>query len=508
MVRSKLLTAEREVTRERTHSRHCYGPSACIKSRPRHGPWQVQHRTHRPFRCSRRLSCLQVTAPAQRAHPRPQVLPTVPYPTIPGSGSMSICTCAPPTVAPAFSSTTFPGMPPTLSLPLASVEKPQQHPQAQQQQDRATSVATTSDQIFPYNLPLALGVSIRNKDSSYQLQNSSLPYPSSPSLFSNSAAQLLPPTSKGLLRAMESGQSQTAIVAHMENTTEATAPLRCYKKIKISCLHHTVATLPSATVTINRTHTAATPRGLAMPAGALHKGDWMGGHTAEERNGDEQWKEGLNTYETLCLQVSSSSVQRCAPRTDLSKLTAAEQARWKKARARQYSALARQRQMDREQDLRDQVETLSIFQVLVKAAPDPVLLLSPDGRACILFANDQCGHLLRLGSLGMKGQSLVGRSLWEWMDAQDKAAAVAAMGVCLFCKDATRRVRYTFYSPRSPFALQPGGATQQQENQEPQYYQQLWQQQQEAIRADLTFRSSERGLVVFMRASKREEKGV
>jgi hypothetical protein len=108
----------------------------------------------------------------------------------------------------------------------------------------------------------------------------------------------------------------------------------------------------------------------------------------------------------------------------------------------------------------------------------------------------------------MKGQSLVGRSLWEWMDAQDKAAAVAAMGVCLFCKDATRRVRCTFYSPRSPFALQPGGATQQQENQEPQYYQQLWQQQQEAIRADLTFRSSERGLVVFMRASKREEKGV
>jgi hypothetical protein len=49
---------------------------------------------------------------------------------------------------------------------------------------------------------------------------------------------------------------------------------------------------------------------------------------------------------------------------------------------------------------------------------------------------------------------------------------------------------------------------QQHGNQEPQHYQQQWQQQQEAIRADLTIRSSERGLVVFMRPKKTGGKGM
>jgi hypothetical protein len=146
--------------------------------------------------------------------------------------------------------------------------------------------------------------------------------------------------------------------------------------------------------------------------------------------------------------------------------------------------------------------------VLVEAAPDAILLLSPDERARILFANDQCGHLLQLDSSKPKGQALVERSLWEWMNAQDKAAVVAAIGVCVFCKGATRRLQCTLYSPRSPFALQPRVAMQQQGHQEPQHYHQQWQRQQEAIRADLTFRSSERGLVVFMRPDKTKRDGV
>ena len=67
-------------------------------------------------------------------------------------------------------------------------------------------------------------------------------------------------------------------------------------------------------------------------------------------------------------------------------------------------------------------------------APDAILLLSPDERARILFANDQCGHLLQLDSSKPKGQALVERSLWEWMNAQDKAAVVAAIGVCVFSR--------------------------------------------------------------------------
>jgi PAS domain-containing protein len=192
---------------------------------------------------------------------------------------------------------------------------------------------------------------------------------------------------------------------------------------------------------------------------------------------------------------------------DLSKLTADEQKGLKKARARQYSASARQRQVDRERNLRDQVETSSIFQILIEAVPDAVLLLSADGRARILFVNDQSSHLLWLGSLGARGQALVGRSLWEWMDAQDKAAVVAAIGVCIFCKNATRRVQCTLYGPRPLFALQPGGAMQQLGNMDQQHHQQQWRQEQKGIRADLTFHSSERGLVVFMRPDKTEGKG-
>jgi hypothetical protein len=174
-----------------------------------------------------------------------------------------------------------------------------------------------------------------------------------------------------------------------------------------------------------------------MPVGALAKSGGVRGHKGEERNGEEQWKEGTRTHETLRLQANSSSIKRRAPRTDLSKLTAEEQERWKKAQARQYSASARQRQVARVQGLRDKVQALGIFEVLVEAAPDAVLLLSPDGWARILFANDQSSHLLRPAPSGANGEALVGRSLWEWMDAQDKAAFVAAIGICIFCKDAT-----------------------------------------------------------------------
>jgi len=174
------------------------------------------------------------------------------------------------------------------------------------------------------------------------------------------------------------------------------------------------------------------------------------GRKGGERNGEEQWKERTRTYDTLHLQVHSSSAKRRTSRMDLSKLTADEQKRWKKAQARQYSASARQRQVAREQDLRDKVQTLSIFQVLVEAAPDAVLLPSPDGRARILFVNEQGSRLLRPTSSGAKDEALVGRSLWEWIKAQDKTAIVAAVGVCLFCKDATRRLQCTLFSPRSP----------------------------------------------------------
>jgi PAS domain-containing protein len=148
-----------------------------------------------------------------------------------------------------------------------------------------------------------------------------------------------------------------------------------------------------------------------MPVDALAKGDGVSARKGEARNGEAMLKEGTRTYESFQHHASALPSKTRAPRMDLSKLTAKEQERWEKARARRYSALARQRRSDRAQDLRNQVEISSIFQVLVEAAPDAVLLLSRDERARILFANDQCGHLLRLDSSKPKGQALVGRSL-------------------------------------------------------------------------------------------------
>jgi len=59
-----------------------------------------------------------------------------------------------------------------------------------------------------------------------------------------------------------------------------------------------------------------------MPADGLAKCDGVRGRKGEERNGEKQRKEATRTYETLCLQVHSSSAKRRGPRMDLSKLTA------------------------------------------------------------------------------------------------------------------------------------------------------------------------------------------
>ena len=427
--------------------------------------------------------------------------------------------CAPPNSTFAFSSSTSSEMSRLRSPMLAaSVDRPQQHQQAHQQQDRAASVATTPGEVFSHHPPSLLPASVQSNDFTYhfgQLQHFPLLFPSS-TCFS-SAAQPLPPTSKGLLWTRKIGQSQPAFATHMKGTNEAAAPLRHYKKIKISCLHHagaavaTTATLPLATVSsVSRTRNAAKPTGLAILAGALATSNVreVSGRKGKERNEEAVWTERTMTYESFHHQASALPNKRRAPRMDLSKLTAEEQERWIKARARQYSASARQRQSDRMQDLRDQLEISRVFQVLVDAAPDAVLLLSPDERARILFANDQCGHLLRLDYSNPEGQALVGRSLWEWMNAHDKAAVVAAIGVCLLCKDATRREHCTFHNPTSSFALQPRVVMQQQAHQGPQHYHQQWQRQQEIIRADLTFCSSERGVIVFMRPDKTGGKGI
>jgi hypothetical protein len=127
---------------------------------------------------------------------------------------------------------------------------------------------------------------------------------------------------------------------------------------------------------------------------------------------------------------------------------------------------------------------------LIKAAPDAVLLLSPGVGARILFANDRCSKLLRLPLWGGEKQLLVGRCLWEWMDAADKATVVAAIASGTSCNDdKQQRVRCTLRSSVS--------AAQQQQQQQ--------QQQGITVKVMLTFRLSERGLVLFVRQEGRKD---
>lgn len=188
--------------------------------------------------------------------------------------------------------------------------------------------------------------------------------------------------------------------------------------------------------------------------------------------------------------------KRRAPKMDLSEFTLEEQMEWKKARARQYSAMARQRQVEKENQLREKVNTLSMFKVLVTAAPDAILLLSPDVSARILFVNDRCNQLLKLPLRGGKEQPLAGRCLWEWMDEMDTGAVVAAVGKCMSSNDNTMFVQVKIRTP--PLPLTVDGAVEQQQQEH---------QQERSTRVDLTLRSSELGLVLFLRPEGREGYG-
>jgi len=121
------------------------------------------------------------------------------------------------------------------------------------------------------------------------------------------------------------------------------------------------------------------------------------------------------------------------------------------------------------------------------------LLLSSGVQARIWFADDRCSKLLRLPLWGGEKQSLVGWCLWEWMDAADKATVVAAIATGTSCSDTQHLVRCTLRSPSS--------VAQQKQQQQ----QQQRDQQQRPMKVELTFSSSNRGLILFLRPEVQQE---
>lgn len=162
-------------------------------------------------------------------------------------------------------------------------------------------------------------------------------------------------------------------------------------------------------------------------------------------------------------------------RMDLTLLSMEERVEWKKAKARQYSVVARKKQMRQRAELQTKVETLSVFQTVIESAPDGVCVISPDVSAKIWFANNTLAEMLQIEA-PLSAKNMVDRCLWEVVDPADKAAVVVAIKQCMMTKGRSQRVRCMV---RNPFPLRDPALT--------------------TLKVDLTTRYSNKGLVLFLR---------
>ncbi len=162
-------------------------------------------------------------------------------------------------------------------------------------------------------------------------------------------------------------------------------------------------------------------------------------------------------------------------RMDLTLLSVEERVEWKKAKARQYSVVARKKQMRQRAELQTKVETLSVFQTVIESAPDGVCVISPDVQAKIWFANNTLAEMLQIEA-PLSAKNMVDRCLWEVVDPAGKAAVVVAIKQCMMTKGRHQRVRCMV---RNPFPLRDPALT--------------------TLKVDLTIRYSNKGLVLFFR---------
>lgn len=201
------------------------------------------------------------------------------------------------------------------------------------------------------------------------------------------------------------------------------------------------------------------------------------GNEEEEADDDEGSEDGKNYH----LDLTTLGKKRRAPRMDFSKLTPEEQIQWKKARARKYSAMARERQSKKEEALRAEVGRLQVYKTLVEAAPDAMLLLSNDAQGRILFANKESEKLFGFIPKGGAEKPLPGRCLWEWLDVTDRVAIFAAIGKVVLCKHLVRAVPCTVWLPSGSVPMHAARGPQQ------------------SLKVLITLRSSAQGLILIIR---------
>jgi PAS domain-containing protein len=106
-----------------------------------------------------------------------------------------------------------------------------------------------------------------------------------------------------------------------------------------------------------------------------------------------------------------------APREDLSPYTAEDKVERRKARAREYSTIARKRQEAIETAFKLDLGYMRSFRVIMEEGPHMVAVVAPDLEANVLYAN---GAFHR--ALAVHPKRLLGRSLWNLLHQADHLA--------------------------------------------------------------------------------------
>jgi len=141
-----------------------------------------------------------------------------------------------------------------------------------------------------------------------------------------------------------------------------------------------------------------------------------------------------------------------APRNDLSTLTAEEKVERRKARAREYSRVARLRSEELAVELTRDVEAMRAFEAMVEESPALRLVLAPDLNALVMYANRTAVRLLSSisnstsginskisstsGSIG--SSSMLGRSFYSLIHPDDALVISPFLQRLILSRDSSR----------------------------------------------------------------------
>jgi len=134
------------------------------------------------------------------------------------------------------------------------------------------------------------------------------------------------------------------------------------------------------------------------------------------------------------LSDASEKKRKRRPNIDYSTMPVEEQLAFKKARARTYSALARERQRMKEEEECREFERLQVFKAMVEAAPVAMFLLSYEAGGRILYANAEAETILHPVSTQGVRSPIIGRHLSEWLDLTNNGVVLEAMGKSVLSK--------------------------------------------------------------------------